>query len=100
MGCESQVLGEKVNFFNSLRLIEISGIYKLSIYVILPFSKYLQNNLNCQWFFMKFCHLGDQSQFEISNLNGHWINTNNAPLLGFCCLIMGIHGILDFLMDY
>ena len=32
---------------------------------------------------MKFCNLGDQSQFEISNLNGHWINTNNAPLLGF-----------------
>ena len=28
-------------------------------------------------------YLGDQSQFEISNLNGHWINTNNAPLLGF-----------------
>ena len=49
---------------------------------------------------MKFCNLGDQSQFEISNLNGHWINTNNAPLLGFWCLTMGIHGILDFLMDY
>ena len=32
---------------------------------------------------MKFCNLGDQSQVEISNLNDHWINTNNAPLLGF-----------------
>ena len=32
---------------------------------------------------MKYCDLSDQSQFEISNLNGHWINTNNAPLLGF-----------------
>ena len=32
---------------------------------------------------MKFCNLGDQSQFEISNLYGHWINTNNDPLLGF-----------------
>ena len=32
---------------------------------------------------MKFCNLGDQSQFETSNLNSHWINTNNAPLLGF-----------------
>ena len=30
---ESQVLGEKVNFFNSLGIIEISGIYKLSIYI-------------------------------------------------------------------
>ena len=28
---------------------------------------------------MKFCNLGDQSQFEISNLSGHWIHTNNAP---------------------
>ena len=49
---------------------------------------------------MKFCNLGDQSQFEISNLNGHWINTNNAPLLGFFVPNNGIHGILDFLMDY
>ena len=50
---------------------------------------------------MKFCNLGDQSKFEISNLNGHWINTNNAPLLGFLVPNNGpIHGILDFLMDY
>ena len=37
---------------------------------------------------MNFCNLGDQSQFETSNLNSHWINTNNTLLLGFCCLIM------------
>ena len=49
---------------------------------------------------MKFCNLGDQNQFEISNLNGHWINTNNAPLLGFLVPNNGIHGILDFFMDY
>ena len=49
---------------------------------------------------MKFCNLDDQSQFETSNLNSHWINTKNTPWLGFWCLIMGIHGILAFLMDY
>ena len=32
---------------------------------------------------MKLCNLGDQSQFETSNLSGHWININNALLLGF-----------------
>ena len=83
MGCESQVLGEKVNFFNSLGIIEFQAFINFLFILILPFSKYLQNNLNSQWFFMKFCNLGDQSQFEISNLNGHWINTNNAPLLVF-----------------
>ena len=31
--CESHVLGEKVNFFNTLGIIKISGIYKLSIYI-------------------------------------------------------------------
>ena len=33
---ESQVLGEKVNSFNSFGIIEISGIYKLPIILILP----------------------------------------------------------------
>ena len=32
---------------------------------------------------MKFCNQGGQSQFETSNLNSHWINTNNTSLLGF-----------------
>ena len=41
---------------------------------------------------MKFCNLADQSQFETSNLNSYWINTNNLALLGFWCLIMGTHG--------
>ena len=50
---------------------------------------------------MKFCNLGDQSQFEISNLNGHWINTNNAPLLGFLVPNNGDSWhLIRFLMDY
>ena len=39
VGCESQVLGEKVNFFNSLGIIEISGIYKLSTYIDIALLK-------------------------------------------------------------
>ena len=85
MGCEPQVLGEKVNFFNSLGIIEISGIYKLSIYIDIALLKiFTEFKLSMVLYgVMKFCNLGDQGQFEISNLNGHWINTNNAPLLGF-----------------
>ena len=50
---------------------------------------------------IKFCNLGDQSQFETSNLNSHWINTNSLPLLDFLVpQNNGIHGILAFLMDY
>ena len=55
---------------------------------------------------MKLCNLGDQSQFETSNLNSHWIDTNNTPRLGFLMpyfnwkSLMEIHGILAFLMDY
>ena len=32
---------------------------------------------------MKFWNLGDQSQFETSNLNSHWIDNNTTPWLGF-----------------
>ena len=51
---------------------------------------------------MKSCNLGDQSQFETSNLNktSHWINTNNTPWLGFLVPNNGIHGIFALLMDY
>ena len=35
---------------------------------------------------MKCCNLGDQSQFETSNLNSHWINTNDTPWLDFSML--------------
>ena len=37
--CESEVLREKVNFFNSLGIIEISGIYKLSICIDIALLK-------------------------------------------------------------
>ena len=36
---EPQVLGEKVNFFNSLGIIEISAIYKHSIYTDIALLK-------------------------------------------------------------
>ena len=50
---------------------------------------------------MKFSNLGDQSKFETSNLNSHWINTNNTPWLDFMVpIIMEIHGTLAFLMDH
>ena len=56
---------------------------------------------------IKFCNLfSDQSQFETRKLNNHWIDTNNTPWLGFLMFyfnwksLMGIHGILAFLMDY
>ena len=55
---------------------------------------------------MKFCYLGDRSRSETSNLNSHWIDTNNIPWPGFLMLyfnwkrLIGIHGILAFLMDY
>ena len=85
MRSESQVLGEKVNFFNSLGIIEISGIYKLSIYIDIAFLRIFTEYklLMVLYEVMKFCNLGDQSQFETSNLSGHWININNAPLLVF-----------------
>ena len=91
--CESHVLREKVKFFSSLGIIKISGIYKLSIYINIALLKLFTESLKL-WLFMKFCNLGDQSQFETR----HWMNTNNTPWLGF--LIMGTHGILAFLMDY
>ena len=31
----------------------------------------------------KFCNVGDQSQFETSNLNDHWTDTNNTPMAIF-----------------
>ena len=55
---------------------------------------------------VKFCNLGDQSQFETSHSNSHWIDTKNTPWLGFLMpyfnwkSLMGINGILAFLVDY
>ena len=65
----ANLLGEKVNFFDSLGTAEISGIFKLSVcidIVLLNFSKFFRNNLNycCSPIIrevMKFCDPGDQS---------------------------------------